>query len=679
MNENHPPAPVEPSRGAPAPAPDPGTSAWENQFLEQKEVYRQILDAINDMVLVKGERSRIVWANKAFRDYYGMSNEQLRRIIDAPFNEAENTKQYVIDDHHVYITGQTLNVPTEKVTRHDGVVQLFNTVKSPLRDLEGRTRLTVGVSRNITAQKEVEEQLAQHREHLETLVSERTQELRTLSERLQVIIHSLVEGIIAVDAGGRVTLMNPAAETFTGWSWREGAGRGLREILRLENEKSRAILPDSAVLQPMADRTRPAPRLVAWLQPRAGTARLVSVNASCLVGVAGAVGGSVIIIRDISIERKIEEQNLRNQKLESLGLLAGGIAHDFNNLLMVMLGNISLARQELPAGSPITAVLECAEGACHRARGLSTQLLTFARGGTPVKKKLRLEAPVREAAELALHGSLVTLKVQAARPLDLVEADEGQLAQAVNNLVLNAKQAMPDGGRVMLALDNVLLTEADQLPMAPGRYVRLAIEDTGAGIPPEHLSRIFDPYFTTKKTGSGLGLTSVHSIVTQHGGHVAVSSPPGKGACFTIHLPAASGTAVEPPAARPPAGTGRRLELLALDDDPAVRQVFKTMLAKLGHRATIVATSDAALAEFAGARSGPRPFDLVFVDLTMPGDLPGEEVIRKLRAIDETVRIVVMTGYSTSPVLANHRELGLAGALAKPFNIEAVREILAPV
>jgi PAS domain S-box-containing protein len=679
MNKKNPSVAAGAARTGPALAHDPDTVAWETRFLEQKEVYLQILDAIDDMVLVKGELSRIVWANKAFRDYYGMSNEQLRQIVDAPFNEAENTKQYVLDDRQVYTTGQTLNIPAEKVTRHDGVVQLFNTVKSPLRDPEGRVRLTVGVSRNITAQKKAEEELAHQREHLEVLVGERTQELHELSERLQIIIRSLVEGIIAVDAGGRVMLMNPVAESLTGWSREDGAGRAIREVLCLKDEKTRQTLPESAVLPPPDAPARPSSRLVAWLQPREGMARLVSVNASRLVGEAGVVGGSVLIIRDISIERKIEDQNLRTQKLESLGLLAGGIAHDFNNLLMGVLGNISLARAELPAGSPLAATLESAEGACHRARGLSMQLLTFARGGAPVKTILNLKTLVREAAELALHGSPITFEVQAGRPLDLVEADEGQLTQAVNNLVLNAKQAMPGGGRVTLALDNAVVTETDHVPLPPGRYVRITVQDTGAGIPTEYLSRIFDPYFTTKQTGSGLGLTSVHSIVTRHGGHVAAFSPPGNGACFTIHLPASSETAVERPVARRPVKAGRKLKLLALDDDQAVRQVFKVMLAKLGHHVTVVATSGEALAGFTKARAGSQPFDLVFVDLTMPGDLSGEEVIGKLRAIDPAVRIVVMSGYSTSSVLAKHRELGLAGALAKPFDVEAVREVLAPV
>jgi nitrogen-specific signal transduction histidine kinase/ActR/RegA family two-component response regulator len=389
------------------------------------------------------------------------------------------------------------------------------------------------------------------------------------------------------------------------------------------------------------------------------------------------VGGSVLIFRDISIERQIENQNLRNQKLESLGLLAGGIAHDFNNLLMAILGNISLARHELPPGGQIANILESAESACHRARGLSTQLLTFAQGGAPVTKVIQLERPVREAAELALHGSPVTLEMRVSQPLDLVEADEGQVVQAMNNLVLNAKQAMPDGGKVILSLENVTLAGSNpRIPLPLGRYVRLKIQDTGAGIAPEHMSRIFDPYFTTKKSGSGLGLTSVHSIVTRHGGHVEVSSTPGSGACFTIHLPASSKAQETHTAARQPAQIGRSLHLLALDDDQTIRMLFKIMLTKMGHRVTITGTSGEALTEYAKALASPEPYDLVFVDLTMPGDLPGEEVIRKLRDIHPAVRIVVMTGYSTSLVLANHQELGLAGALAKPFDIETLHQLL---
>jgi PAS domain S-box-containing protein len=663
--------------GVPANAGSPDSIVWERQFLEQKEVYRQILDAIDDMVLVKGERSRIVWANRAFCDYYGMTNEQLHEIVDAPFNEEGNTQQYVIDDRFVYTTGQTRNIAAEKVTRHDGVVQLFNTVKSPLRDHDGRVRLTVGVSRNITAQKEIENQLAQYREQLEGLVGVRTRELRRLSDRLQVILRSLVEGIVAVDAEGRVMLMNESAENLTGWSQADGLGRHLPEILQIEEEKTRQDLAVPALFSLARIPAGLGARLNAWLKPREGELRLVSINASPLIGLDGGESGSVLIIRDISIERQIENQNLRNQKLESLGLLAGGIAHDFNNLLMSILGNLSLARHEVPPGSPTAAFLENAESACHRARGLSTQLLTFAHGGAPVKQVIHLERPVREAAELPLHGSSVTLDLRVSPSLDLVEADEGQLVQAVNNLVLNAKQAMPGGGRVFLALDNVTLDDSHQHPtLPPGRYVRIKIQDTGPGIPPEHLSRIFDPYFTTKKSGSGIGLTSVHSIVTRHGGHVEVSSPFNSGACFTILLPASSKDQTPASPVRPPMPNKRVLKLLALDDDPSIRGVFKLMLTKMGHRVTVAGTSGEALDEFSRALGSSEPYDLVFVDLTMPGDFSGEEVINKLRAIHPDARIVIMSGYSTSSLLSRYSELGLVGALAKPFDLPTLQELL---
>jgi PAS domain S-box-containing protein len=572
-----------------------------------------------------------------------------------------------------------LDIPAEPVTRYDGEVNLFNTVKSPIRDRDGRVRLTVGVSRNITRQKKTEEDLARHREHLEHLVTERTRELRELSDSLEIIILSLVEGIIAVDAMGHVKLMNPAAEALTGWRGAEAAGRAFPEILPLADEKTRLPLSGAANVQRLETMARPGGRLIAHLQSRDGIGRLVSVNVSRLIGADGILEGSVFIIRDVTVEREAEDQRLRHQKLESLGLLAGGIAHDFNNLLMGILGNISITRFQLETGSEMAATLEHAENACVRAQGLAKQLLTFSRGGAPVKKLLHLEAPVREAAELALRGSLVRLEIRASRNLHPVEADEGQLEQAVNNLVLNAKQAMPGSGSVVISIENVILAETDRLPLPPGTYVRTVVHDSGPGIPPEYLPKVFDPYFTTKEQGSGLGLASVHSIIGRHGGHVTVSSPPGAGACFTFYLPAQAETRLEPSVSRRQPASGGVKELLILDDDKTVLDVLHAMLAKLGHRVTSAGTSAVALAEFERASVERRPFDAVFVDLTMPGDLPGEEVISRLRAQDHMVKIVVMTGYSTNPLMADYQEHGLTGALAKPFNLEVLNDVLARV
>ncbi len=656
--------------------PDP-RSDWEHWFLAQPELYRQVLDAIADMVLVKGAQSRILWANRAFRDYYGMSNEELLDIIDAPFNEVDFTAQYVKDDLHVYTTGQVLNIAEEPVTRNDGDVGIFHTVKSPLRDAEGQVRMTVGVSRNITEQKKTKEELARHREQLERLVAARTEELRSVSEELQIILTSLSEGIVAVDATGRVQLLNPAAETHVGWTSAEARGRALSEVLHLEAEADQEDLGtwDAAAVAPDGP-WRTSRRIVGHVQARDGSRRLVALSTAPLIGADGAFLGAVLVLRDISLQREVEEQRQRHQRLESVGLLAGGIAHDFNNILTGVLGSISVARLKLARGRDIRRELERAEAACIRAQGLTKQLLTFSKGGAPVKKVIDVGRPVREAAELALRGSAVELNFSCAPDVATIEADEGQLAQVINNLVLNSKQAMPEG-RVTIAIANRTLGAADGLPLDPGRYVEITVSDHGAGIAPEHLPRVFDPYFTTKENGSGLGLASVHSIVSRHGGHVAASSRPGTGAHFTIYLPAAARPSEAPVEHLSPAPAERTLRILVLDDDSNVRKVLSSLLALLGHEAVARARSAQALSEFEAAASDARPFDVVFVDLTMPGDLGGEAVIARLRELDRAVKVVVMSGYSTSPVMAQWRERGLMGALEKPFGADAVRAILA--
>jgi two-component system, cell cycle sensor histidine kinase and response regulator CckA len=657
--------------------PDP-RSDWEHRLLAQPELYRQILDAIADMVLVKGAQSRILWANKAFRDYYGMSNEQLLDIIDAPFNEVDYTAQYVKDDLHVYTTGEILNIAAEPVTRHDGEVNVFHTVKSPLRDSEGQVRMTVGVSRNITEQKRIKEDLARHREHLERLVAARTEELRSVSEELQIILTSLAEGIIAVDATGRVQLLNPAAEAQVGWQSAEAQGRELAEVLCVEAEAGQVGLGpwDAAAVAPDG-LWRTSRRMTGHVLARDRTRRLVALSTAPLIGVDGTFVGAVLVLRDIALQREVEEQRQRHERLESVGLLAGGIAHDFNNILTGVLGSISVARLKLARGRDIRKELERAEAACVRAQGLTRQLLTFSKGGAPVKKVVRVAGPVREAAELALRGSTVKLELSCAADVDMIEADEGQLAQVINNLVLNAKQAMPGGGRVTIAVANRVIGAADGLPLDPGPYVQVTVSDHGEGIAPEHLSRIFDPYFTTKENGSGLGLASVHSIIRRHGGHVAASSTLGAGAHFAIYLPAASCPTETPAASLGPALAQRALRILVLDDDSNVRKVLSSLLPLLGHDAVILGRSADAFAEFDAAVRSARPFDVVFVDLTMPGDLGGEAVIARLREREPTVKVVVMSGYSTSPVMAQWRELGLMGALEKPFDAEAVRTLLA--
>ncbi|MGC4089209.1 MAG: PAS domain-containing protein [Polyangiaceae bacterium] len=645
---------------------------FQHLELDAGDVYRQILDAIADMVLVKGAGSHILWANQAFCDYYGMSNEELREIIDAPFNPHTNTAQYVRDDLHVFSTGQVLDIAEEPVTRHDGLIQIFNTIKSPVKDARGSVRLTVGVSRNITERKRVKEDLARYREHLERLVDERTRELKSLSDRLQIILASLVEGIVAVDAQGRVQLTNPRADALLGIPSVESLGKPLRQLLQLHSEPEAGGSSEPIAFERVLAAVRP---LLGIFEAPNGEQTVLSVTCSPLLSADEALIGSVVVLRDVSLEREVEVQRLRQQKLESLGVLAGGIAHDFNNILMGILGSLAVARLRISSKEDVGGMLEQAEHACLRARTLTTQLLTFAKGGLPVKRILILDTVARESAELALRGSNARLQFTSSQVLPPIEGDEGQLGQVISNLVLNAQQAMPEGGQVLLDLDGVDLVEDGSTPLDPGRYVRIVVEDSGVGIDPRHLSRIFNPYFTTKPSGNGLGLASVHSIIQRHGGHVRVESSLGRGTRFTLYLPAVEPSSPEPHVA--PSNAGRRSKrLLLLDNDDMVRNVVKPMLERLGHIVVACATSEETFQSFEAAIARAEPFELVLVDLTLPGDIGGGAVVQRLRARDPSAKFIVMSGYSVDPLMADSQRLGLVGTLQKPFTIEALSEML---
>ncbi|MFZ5892970.1 MAG: PAS domain-containing hybrid sensor histidine kinase/response regulator [Myxococcota bacterium] len=648
---------------------------FERSAFEGGSVYRQILDAITDMVLVKGSGSRILWANRAFCEYYGMTVEELSEIIDAPFSPRSSTAQYTRDDSHVFASGRVLDIPEEPVTRHDGLIQVFHTIKSPLRDGHGNVRMTVGVSRNITERKRVKEDLARYREHLERLVDDRTSELKSLSDRLQIILASLVEGIVAVDAHGLIQLLNPRAEALLGVTSSTALGQPLRRLLRLQAESAEVAegAPEFISFERVLSAERP---LVGTLQYSDGRRALLSVTSSPLLSADEALLGSVVVLRDVGLEREVEAQRLRQQKLESLGVLAGGIAHDFNNILMGILGSLSVARMRLASAEDVDAMLQQAEHACLRARTLTTQLLTFAKGGVPVKRVLTLNTLARESAELALRGSSARLEFHCDVDLPSVEGDEGQLAQVISNLTLNAQQAMPEGGTVTLHLDSVQLPQAASISLAPGRYVRIGVEDSGTGIEPQHLSRIFDPYFTTKPSGNGLGLASVHSIIQRHGGHIAVDSVVGRGTRFTLYLPAVEPSSPEPRAPEDSAARRPR-RVLVLDNDEMVRNVVTPMLQRLGHSVFATASSDEAFDAFDAALDRNQPYEVVLVDLTLPGDLGGSAVVERLRARDPVAKFIVMSGYSVDPLMADSQSLGLVGTLQKPFTIDALSDMLA--
>jgi signal transduction histidine kinase len=381
---------------------------------------------------------------------------------------------------------------------------------------------------------------------------------------------------------------------------------------------------------------------------------------------------------ELTERKRMEEELLRVQKLESIGVLAGGIAHDFNNLLTAILGNISLTKMYANPEDKGYKRLTEAEKACLRARGLTQQLLTFSKGGAPIKKVAFIRGLIRDSASFALIGSNVRCEFSISGDLWPVEVDEGQISQVINNMVINADQAMLEEGVIRVRAENVNVGLRNGLPLKEGRYVKITIEDNGIGIPEEHLVKIFDPYFTTKQKGNGLGLATAYSIIKGHNGYIEVESEVGVGTKFYVYLPASQKEilAKREIKERPVIGRGR---ILVMDDEEIVRGLTGDVLGYLGYEVEFARDGREAIEKYIRARESKRPFDVVIMDLTIPGGMGGKEAIKRLIEIDPEVKAIVSSGYSNDPVMAEYTKYGFREVITKPYKIEELSKILAKV
>ena len=518
---------------------------------------------------------------------------------------------------------------------------------------------------------------------MDTTEHKRVEEaLRESEQKLANIIDFLPDATMVIDKEGTVIAWNQAMEELTGVKTEDMAGKGNYEYALPFYGERRPILIDLVhkpqdKLEKYAEVKREGLSLsgVGHFPTFQGRDAYLFGKAGLLRDSHGNYAGAIESIRDITDLQKAEAERLRLGKLESLGLLAGGIAHDFNNILTAIIGNISLAMLDKKRERQVDERLMEAEKACLQAQTLARQLLTFAKGGAPVKKITSVATTIDESVMFACRGFKTRCELRISDDLWWVEADSGQLGQVFQNLIINAVQAMPAGGTIDIGAENLRLKASLDLPLSPGKYVKISIRDQGIGIPAEYLPKIFDPYFTTKQAGSGLGLATAFSIIQNHHGHISVESIMGVGTTFHIFLPASIQQMVPQPGSERKALLGKG-KILVMDDEEIVREVLGKMLAKLGYEAKFAQDGAEAVEKFAAAQKTGDKFQAVILDLTVPGGIGGKDTIKKLLDIDPQVKAIVSSGYSDDPIMANFKAYGFSGVIAKPYKVLDLSEVL---
>lgn len=624
----------------------------ENQVRRSEKKYRDLVENMQEGVWAIDELAETTFVNPGMAEMLGYDIEELigRSYFDFMDKVGRQTAEMMLEKRRNGIREQHKCMYKKK----DGSDLYVSVVSSPIFNKFGYAG-TLNCVQDFSDQKKLED------------------DLRISEEKYRTLIETSPDGVYLIDLEGNMLFCNQqAAQMHDYTSPNELLEKNIRDII----DSGSGDAAESLVRRIRMKNTVKTEELT--MIKKGGQHFLADVNASLVTDQAGEPRSILLVSRDITESRMMEQQLQRTQKLESVGVLAGGIAHDFNNILMVIAGNLSIAKSELDEHDRLFDILTGAENAAMRARDLTQQLLVFSRGGSPVKKIASIEGILRDSVQFALRGSKVRYELEIKEGLWHAVIDEGQINQVINNLVINAYQAMPNGGVIKVSAENVLLGDESVIPLKPGHYLLISVRDQGTGIMKEHYSKIFDPYFTTKKEGSGLGLAIVYSIVRSHRGYVDLVSMEGAGTTFYIYLPASEepGEPTKEKNRESLAGHGR---ILVMDDVDEILLTVRRMLEHLGYSVQCVGDGEEAISMYAAAKESGRSFDLVIMDLTVPGKMGGLEAISRLREIDPAVRAIVSSGYSNDPILSDFGKYGFAGVIVKPFRVEELGAALKKV
>ncbi len=617
----------------------------EESLKESEERFQTVVENLPHGAFVHDLDGKIILVNKASTELTGYTKDELLKMRVSDIGRDRKKIWLKLQKEGGFFRGETTFL------RKDGT-KLPTAIHAGAVTI-GEQPMIIAITHDITERKNA------------------VDKLKESEERFQTVIENLPYAVCVHDLDGNFILVNEALCKYTGYTRNDFLNMTVADVDHQSQTRN--------------DRKN------IWLKLTKGGHTSFESNlyrkdgsffpAEIYLSAITLEGNPMIlaITYDITERQKTENELRKIERLESLGVLAGGIAHDFNNLLTGILGNLSLA--QIKEGEDVKELLEEAKQASIQAKNLTQQLLTFAKGGEPIKGEASIKNIIKLSAGFTLHGSNVKCLHDFQEDLWKVEVDKGQMSQVIDNLVINSTQAMPAGGKIRIKAENFIIEKDSSLPLAQGKYVKITFSDEGTGIPEEHLARIFDPYFTTKQKGSGLGLATVFSVIQRHGGHITVKAEVEKGTTFHIYLPAfieeKGRRKGKKEADQHLRGKGK---ILVMDDEETIRNTLNIILKKLGYSVTLTTRGEETLVEYKKALSSEEPFDAVILDLTIAGGMGGKKTMEKLLALDPEVRAIVSSGYSTDPIMANYEGYGFKAVAVKPYDVEelikSIRKVL---
>lgn len=635
---------------------------------EGEQKFRRLIESLkpNYFFYSHDTEGMFTYVSPAVTDMLGYSQEEFlnsckTHLTANPINQEAERKT------ELSIQGIQQQPYELEILHKDGSTRSLEVLESPVFDDSGKVVAVEGIAHDITERKRV------------------TSELKESEERLRLALSASAQGIYDLNVQTGEAQVNPEYALMLGYEPEEFHETNEKWIARLHPEdRDRVNQLFIAYTQGKVDEYR-----VEFRQKTKEGAWKWILSIGEIVD-RDATGRPLRMLgthTDITMFKQAEEELLKAKKLESIGMLAGGIAHDFNNLLTVILGNIELCKMIEPANPEIKDLLEDSKAASLRAKDIVQRFLTFSTGGSPMKRVVDVQIPLQEAVGLALSGSTIDLALNLDQGLWQAKIDPGQISQALLEIVENAKDAMPEGGKLNIRGENIHFAPSSRLgshALAKGDYVKITIQDSGQGISEKNIHRVFDPYFSTKTRGTdkgtGLGLSTAYSIIKKHDGFIEIFSEEGRGTSIDIYLPRA--LAVEEkarvPVATPAIKAGKK-RILVMDDEELIRNLTHGMLDHLGHEALLTENGEQALELYTKAKEEGNPFDLVILDLTIKGGMGGKDTMKNLHALDPQVKAIVASGYSSDPVMSNFREYGFLAAVQKPFSIDEIRKVLSRI